>query len=381
MILNKAKYIILIILSCILFSGCVYDAPPQSDGGGKGSVYLKLNITTLDTKEGSRATDDNNYFQQPAFIFETVKTMRVIIIRPNGEMEYNRMLELGSDGKPINDSERFQVLGGEKKRIYLIVNEASIDYNFDIDNLKPGNVFPEKDIAGIQIARNAGAPLYDNRGDGKTGTYIPMSEVFEVQVQPADPESTEDVYQTADLFVTRAAVKFSFNIKTSSSYTGSGLYVTGLRVNGISDREFFIPCNTVYNPAKYEPSNEPLGGRFITSYTVPANAESGSYLFPISEAADIDWSVGQGMNIHYEPPIYLPESDPKNSYSVGVLLSDSESPNNIWLEAKLLDNLSSLPRNTHVIVNITINSDSDLQWEVKVVPYAEVKLDPIFGLD
>ena len=45
-----------------------------------------------------------------------------------------------------------------------------------------------------------------------------------------------------------------------------------------------------------------------------------------------------------------------------------------------LDNLPSLPRNTHVVVKMKL-SDADLSLNVDLVPYKSVTLDPDFGLD
>ena len=43
-------------------------------------------------------------------------------------------------------------------------------------------------------------------------------------------------------------------------------------------------------------------------------------------------------------------------------------------------NLSALPRNTHVVVRITINDANDISWQVDLRPYGEVVLEPEFGI-
>lgn len=85
------------------------------------------------------------------------------------------------------------------------------------------------------------------------------------------------------------------------------------------------------------------------------------------------------------PPIYLLEgkytdaaggtggNGPLN-YSMRIQV------NGVWLEQAYFPNLSQLPRNTHVKITVTIGV-SDIQWTVEVVPYTEVVLDPVFGLD
>ena len=44
-----------------------------------------------------------------------------------------------------------------------------------------------------------------------------------------------------------------------------------------------------------------------------------------------------------------------------------------------LPNLPHLPRNTHVVVNVTIN-EQDIDCVVDVRPYTEIELEPDFGL-
>lgn len=106
------------------------------------------------------------------------------------------------------------------------------------------------------------------------------------------------------------------------------------------------------------------------------------------------------------PNFYLPESRSLKSSSTGESTSEEGTPSDADLmlqEYKLtihtketfspngatdretsytqvLPHLASLFRNTHVKVNITFN-DYELDWQVDVEPYWEVKLDPIFGLD
>ena len=53
--------------------------------------------------------------------------------------------------------------------------------------------------------------------------------------------------------------------------------------------------------------------------------------------------------------------------------------NGVYLEGELDNLLDKLPRNTHVVVYITI-TDKELEFEVNVEPYREVELKPGFGL-
>lgn len=77
-------------------------------------------------------------------------------------------------------------------------------------------------------------------------------------------------------------------------------------------------------------------------------------------------------------PIYLLEgkhvddNDPRN-YSLEI------SVNNIR-RTHYFPELATLPRNTHVVVNITCDVDTKITCKVDVIPYSEITLDPGFGL-
>ena len=112
---------------------------------------------------------------------------------------------------------------------------------------------------------------------------------------PETPELREQ--KVGPFFITRAAVKFSFNIK--SDY-GEGLYLKSLTFNSLADREYFLPKSTVYSPAKPtfhkdgnsarptapktsdtgDTSIDPdLSGRFITKYDIPEDAKHSPFTF------------------------------------------------------------------------------------------------------
>ena len=82
------------------------------------------------------------------------------------------------------------------------------------------------------------------------------------------------------------------------------------------------------------------------------------------------------------PVFYLPESkspkagatDGEQEYTLTIKINGKDEP----FICKL-PNLKALFRNTHVVVNITMYHN--LEIVLDVIPYSEVPLDPIFGLD
>ena len=264
----------------------------------------------------------------------------------------------------VNDrvSGKFEVVGREWKRIYLFVNEdneqikvgqgdrndALILASF-LDNIKVGEVFPTEEVTNLVVRVDVPS--------GQLVGALPMSECYQVYVPKTDSE--------CKLFVTRAAVKFTFRITNRSSVEKK---LTGLAIKNMADKEYYLPRN-----AKYESENIE-GKEYLTikSFDVPSFVEEYDYnddleiTLPAMKEGDTPTPIELS-------PIYLLEGKREGKYSVGITV------NGVYLEGEL-DNLpDKLPRNTHVVVYIMI-TDKELEFEVNVEPYREVELKPGFGL-
>lgn len=369
-------------LGGLLAGSCAHRDDPDGPDPAlpEGSVYLTLHVRALDDTPPSYAKahvyeeNDTIGFQLPATEYEKIHTLRVIIVRPDGAVEENRLLTYNADGLPLLQGDlTFVVKGGEKKKIYLFANEESVDYNFTaIAAEKP---FPAEEVENITLSAGLDGYLIDNSGGSKA--YIPMSEVFDVNIKI--PESTADLHQSASLFVTRAAVKFSFEVKGVPDLpSGSSLYVNAVSISGMSDREYLLPRNTVYKPTKYEPSDYTYDGRFITQYEVPSDTVLKPYTFRMPNATLLPVKAGQSAA--YTPFIYLPESNDTASYKVTVDFQGGTQSHPDFMGVATLPNLPILPRNTHVKVVITVTKPNTVNMDVTVLPYLSVKLDPVFGL-
>lgn len=348
----------------------------------EGSVYLTLKVSPLEigspvlpTKAPLAEENDTIGFEVPATAYEKMSTLRVIILHEDKKVEVNKFIRFNDDGtldKP--DELTFILTADETKRIYLFANEEAVDFNFNTIGL--GTVMKEDEIAAIELSRPEGKPLYDNSGSEKT--YIPMSEVFDVEVKK--PTTEADFHQSASLFVVRAAVKFSFELRTTPDMELSQLYIESIKVNGLADKEYLLPRNTTYSPSKYEPSNLSLGGRFITSYTVPADTVSSSYTFAIPGNA----LAASPSPKKLVPYLYFPETGiPAGAdagYSVEVNVAGGNTMYPDFVAECKLPNLPSLPRNTHVHVVMTLAPGKSLEAQVTIMPYLSVVLNPSFGI-
>lgn len=285
---------------------------------------------------------------------EKMHSLRIIVVRPDNRVEDNRFLEF-SEATERYEYETFKVAGNETKRIYLFVNEHTtieteatsvsrklIDY--DLAGIFPGQPFPEA-LADLTIQLNDDSE--------QIAGPLPMSDCHTVKVADTDAGYT--------LFVTRAAVKFSFRIINRGH---DERRLSGIAVDKMARKAYLLPKDVTHND-RHE----------IVDYRVPAIGNNEYYTF--EKETDLSLPAGTWVSLD---PIYLLEgkytdadSGGKN-YRMSVLLDG---------EVRLSDyfpDLAQLPRNTHVVVNVTIN-DSRIDWQVDLVPYGEVVPDPvIFGL-
>ncbi|WP_297066936.1 hypothetical protein [uncultured Duncaniella sp.] len=382
--------------------------------------------------------DKDNYFEREDSQYEKIHTLRIIILRPGTDFQGNPVKD--KDGKPILDNDgnpykkiiehnRFftfndngvvryddmniTVHGGENKTIYIIANEEGINSNrpegetaVNLSDLTPDDPYVAGTIEDIEI-HAAGGILYDNRTEAATKTYIPMAEVYEdVYIEmPETPELREQ--KVGPFFITRAAVKFSFNITAEDN---EGLYLKSLTFNSLADKEYLLPRNTEYKPEKptFHQSNNSgktdgiknpsdtgnsdidpdISGRFITEYEIPEDAKHSPFTFNFKDENGFELKKKQ---TEIAPVIYFCESKfglPFNGepvangtpYSVELVLHTKFGDQTVVAtsEELALGNLPILPRNTHVKININLIKN---EATVELVPYTGVWLNPDFGID
>lgn len=358
--------------------------------------------------------DDDNFFEEPDSRFERINTLRIIILRGTGApgdsigfVEHNKFFRLTESGLTYYDDMVFKVVGGEKKKIYLIANEKTVPYDFT--KIEAKTRFPEKEVEDLKLLTDENNILYNNAG--ATPEYIPMTEIYD-NVDVKLPQTPEDYYQTLEpMFLTRAAVKFTINLAVDKNFKGKGLNVSKFTFNSLGNMEYLFPRNTIYSPAKESPAiknpdgftqaPEDLRGHFITAYDVPSEAVNSNFDFPLPGKGV---SLTAGSEYAWYAALYFAETKKgkmvtgnEKPFSMSVTLSytrivEVEDENNegetikkeeqveSTLEFKELPNLPILPRNTHVLVNVLIKPEEQkLTAELDLVPYIGVTLKPIFG--
>lgn len=375
-------------------ASCVYESedcpdPSATDDLPRVRISFSVVAPSAANPPESRTSpsdtpDYGNYFENGTQ-YELIKQLRVIILRPDGEVEQNRLVKLDNGSVIRYDNLDFMVYAGERKKIYILANAENLGYNFDALTL--GSYYVNTTMEDIIIDSTSGHnSIVDNTGSTKR--YIPMSEVHEVMIEK--PETLTETVNIGPLFITRAAVKFSFEV---SSEDNSGLYLKEITLNKIADKEFFIPRDTRYSPPKgsdpvlnWSGAPQPdLYGRFITEFATPSYVSYSTVNF--SPNAPLPLKPGEPAV--FSPAIYFCESkfspSADNPYSVSITVAEKDKGGNFanffTFEPQVLTNLPILPRNTHVKVKIKIKEKTIQACEVDVLPYIGESLDPVFGID
>lgn len=366
--MRNSIHIAILCLVSLFAAGCdksVTDAPAVEK-----DVWVDLNIgiALSDSAVPERSSRADVRHEGPADEAEMMQTLRIVVVDKDGNVEANRFLYAGSVVE--YGEEHFKVRANETKQVYVFVNEKNesvnvydtagdrvADFHAYLGGIEVGEPFPRTDIEGLEVRLNGGVGSeLDAAGGGyeKAAGGLPMSTCETVEV--GDTDLSHKIY------LHRAAVKFTFNITNQS---GRERALTGLHIDKMSRREYYLPRVTQYDTDKD-----------IVDFNVP-NVGNNDYYGFAKSFDDGGLALPDGETVTTSP-VYLLEG----KYEPGDLMnySMSISVNGADTGYEYLTNLDRLPRNTHVVVNIGFGV-SDVTWTVDLRPYGEVKLDPDFGLD
>ena len=402
---------------CLLAVCCSSENPVIESEPEDTDVMLCLNVSVSNTAEiyrpGTRATNpaDSKYtFEAPAYVYERMNTLRVIIVRPDNTVEYNRLETLpATEGTTDFEQLLFKVatdqgvidenkpnIRVEKKRIYLIANEASLPSEetrkFFVD-LTKGSRFNITEVEDMIVSRpwaTGAIPFIDNSGEGSK-KFIPMTEFFDISVAyDVAKGNAGSPTQYESLFVTRIPVKFEFSVNGDASAfaPNESVRITAIRFQNVMEKEYLFPKDAKYSPTKYEDIEkraQELTGRIITSFKTPGRSDN--QVKPI-EFRPESFGFGYGCNEDYAPQTYYCESENyegdaegNTTYFVSVdaaFVTDEGTEEIETFSHVALPNLPALPRNTVVKINFTFKN-RDLLCDVTLFPYTAVNLNPTFG--
>lgn len=354
--MGRSVYVVVWVCFALLVSGCRRSADVSTEEQ-PFLVNLDLNVALSDIAvPRSRVSSD----AAPANDDEKMQTLRIIVVRPDGTVEANRFVK-PSVALVYDRQERFKVVGREKKQVYLFVNEGNtVVETMDGTPVSAGGKLSEY-LTAIGVGDSFPAGVLASlviRLDGDSAQLsgaLPMNESHEIEVGATDC--------SFELFVTRAAVKFTYRITNQSE---RNLVLTGLTIDRMARREYYLPHGTVY-------ADNEDGIREIVQYdAVPADYYT--FVYADDAISDAGIALPHGKTVEL-PAIYLLEGKSVEPYATSLAINGIE-------QRKAFPSLPQLPRNTHVVVNARIPryGNGAVEWQVDVVPYDEVSLEPGFGI-
>ncbi|MDE7378927.1 MAG: hypothetical protein K2N13_08235 [Paraprevotella sp.] len=369
-----------------------YDMPQDPADDGRGT-FLVFNIGMLGaTRAASTSIPDN----------ESLHSLRIMILNDQGVVENNEYFTFGSSC--VTYSHITKLKSRFKKKVYLFANEESVT---DIQ-CEPANVALSGSLHDFLESVTEGATGFEAKIAAVNFTPdfskpIPLNAIYDVEI-PAGVKYVEKSF-----WLVRTAAKFTFTFINKRKY--ADITVNGIEVNGIADRQFFMPKFTndetpvfpgfatwidwlkdVSDKTQVDPDNPSADtSGWLTAYDIPTAANIGklSYTAPFTIEPTPATSV-YGKEI---ADLYCCES--KNLRSDGMNAVPMEQQYTVHLECTgyygndeehrtydiTLPNLRALFRNTHphVIISFT-EEDYEVKAVVDVVPYRGCILDPYFGL-
>ena len=374
--MRNSVHILILCLVSLFVAGC--DESVSDVVAPEKEIWVNLNIGVAlsDAAKPARSSRVDSY-EPAANEAEKMQTLRIVVVDKHGDVEANRFLYAGSVVE--YGEEHFKVRANETKQVYVFVNENNesvkvydatgglvADLHDYLGGIEVGEPFPRESIEGLEIRLNDGVDSeLDAVGDASAQSAggLPMSKCESIEVYDKD--------LSHDIYLHRAAVKFTFNITNNSSLDR---VLTGLSIDKMAYREYYLPRVDEYKYVDGKPME-------IVDFDTPSpeGTNNGYYTFEKSFEQGVSLPKGKEVTA---PLVYLLEgkyesaavADAAKNYSMTISLNGAKT------QAKVFDNLDRLPRNTHVVVNITIK-DRTIEWGVDLRPYGEVKLDPDFGLD
>lgn len=341
------------------------------------TVILVLRTGLLDqTRASDRVNDavDNSV--------EYMYTLRIVILHENGTVEHNMYIDFGEI--PQTECYRiFKVTRNETKKIYLIANEENVstDLHEQLETLTTGNTT----FASI-VDNFVFIPDYKNP--------IPMSSVYDV------PVKAENLVER-EFYLVRAATKFAFRFTNKRK---SKVSIDAIHISDIAGATYLIPhkreplfmsfddeslywinwLKKVADESQQSPDDVELADKrgWIQAYDIPS--ETSHQEVTVNGPLEVPSMTGDQPGKAVFPVFYLPESKKLKAGSATygeqeytLKLDMSENGKELSF-TKTFPNLKALFRNTHVLVDITFTEKDEVK--VQVVPYAEVILEPEFGL-
>ncbi len=338
-----------------------------------GNTYLLLNTGIIERADAETAGAVPSR--------ELINTLRVILVGDGGNVEYNELADYANQPR-AGVYRVFRTTPGHKT-IYLIANEAGAGPSL-APALKPFD------------AKALEAYSFSNEGSSEA---LPASAKYEFDIAETDRgKRVEKVFN-----LVRAATKFQFRFK---NYRSDTVRVNSVEVSALASGMYLMPrvgdadlvknfgdtplhwaewlrlvaeesqADLRYPPADYTLTN--LRG-WIKAYDLPAAATHRARPIDLAGLPVPRLMKEEDLPV-VSPAFYFNESrnaaasDGTQAYRMTFHLTQGEQQVTLTRD---FPNLEALFRNTHVLVDVEFSSEII----IKVIPYAECVLEPVFGLN
>lgn len=319
---------------------CSRASREPEDHGEEGTVTLNMRITMRAGGSGDNTA-------------ELMHTLRIIILDGAGFAEHNAYWNFDNAIEDYTTSS-FKVKANDTKTILMVANEESA-----VLTLPDGSKVSAHDwLTGIdaaageyvdmETARGITMTLADNfAADGSMSNgshYIPMSAVHTYTVG-------NNRNYSGTFYIHRAAAKYTFRFTVNDDKNDHT--VNSVSISSVASTEYFFP-NATFSVGTDIPQAR------LLSYVTPADLTSSNRTFAVT-----DGKIPAGTKDYVEfGPYYVPEGrvSPAGGYGISFKVDGTQFP---WLplEPHEIDgatvtnpkDMTDLPRNTHIIVNVTLN--------------------------
>lgn len=283
--LKRYLDIALLVLTAGVMGSCVKDSLPGSDSqcatDSEGTATVTLHIN--DSRSGDPSSAEAG---------ERIKTLRVIVLDAQNEVEFNYKQSFGNETDPQTEKTvTFLGMTTGAKKFYVVANEESLDLTDD-DYPAKGTTTDPNNLLN-KVITDAGRSHFPKLKGGDI-TSLPVT-VYKEETITADTKNiTIETYH--------AVAKIVFKVKNTSS---EDITLTGFRLGQFfADRTYLFPSAT----GKLTGVNYATFIRTVVSTFTAGAAEAEyftCYLYETPEDKKTDFKVTLSTN---NPDLELPEA-------------------------------------------------------------------------
>ena len=379
-----------------LFAGCdsgrfeaeEVEILPEDSYTTTDKAYLVLNVRSTD---GLKSLSD----------FEKIKSLRLILINEEGEIEENKLTEF--DQMQTEEEFSISTYAGNKK-IFLIANEKAVsEFYSEIEDFEIPEEYEFTDFLNSLSEQDEAEKILNSlviKSDYEDSDKgIPQSSSYDVSISSGETKELT-------LYVVRTAIKVSF---TFINHRSEEVQLNSVRLSSLADRVYLfghvgekdITKNGTYwvdwlQSVSSESQKHPEFDNnvnfnkekdWISDYSVPVETHHSTIPFVETESP---WKIDPQETVENQNPIpgllkkgpfYFHESKNLSENSLSTqqyyITLNIEDGDNSFSISRQLPNAKALFRNSHLDIEVNLyKGATDIYAEIK----AWKQEDEVFGI-